>query len=433
ANCSSDPWRLLLEAHPALGKIREYRMPTLGDPLPIIDFTDYKDLPHAHGQASERFTFATYLCNHDPNIRHPYFAAVQSLVWRILWSPWSTKKYPMTVLVCPITPHIVRDILRGQGAIVEELPFLDGPEVRLNVGRWQDMYSKLSIWNLTSWDKIAFMDVDALPIKNIDDIFDVPTQVCNKTRMNSDDYQLYQNHPSEAEEFCNYLFAGVEWPDYFLGRHELNAGFLLLKPNRLMYERLLIARYQTDKYAVAHLEQGLLASDEVGFGQKSPFPMHRLSRAYNVGLGVYYDKELVSRAKVLHEKIWNRAMMRYNELYHDRWDVDWMAMCRFYDSPAFDTSRKLGFLRLNMLDQNTQFGGVVYPEFLDDRERAEHLEKTERDRQEAQEKASADEARDRLALSKATQPATSTQSSSNEPVTDAAIEIANESQSDHSE
>ncbi|ORY80528.1 nucleotide-diphospho-sugar transferase [Protomyces lactucae-debilis] len=354
------------------------------DPLPTIDFTKYKDLPHAHANANERYTYATFLCNHDPDPRHAYLAAVQSLVWRILWSSWSSKKYPMLVLVCPITPHSVRDVLRGQGAIVEELPLLDGPKVEQNVGRWQDMYSKLNIWNLTSWDKIAFLDVDALPVDNIDEVFEVPTQLCNKTKLNADDYQLYRDNPSEAEGYCNYLFAGVEWQDDFLGRPELNAGFLVLKPNRLMHERLLLARYKTDKYPSSHVEQGLLASDEVGFGQKSAFPMHRLSSVYNVGAGVNHDQELVVRAKVLHEKLWYKAMMVHSERNHNTWDIDWMAMCRFYDSPAFHASRKLGFLRMTVIDQNFQFGDVLYLDMLDDQQRTERLESLDRDRKAAQ-------------------------------------------------
>jgi hypothetical protein len=360
------------------------------DPLPLVDFTRFKDLPPAHSEDDSGYTYATYMCNHDSDLRHPYFAAVQSLVWRVLWSTWSTTRYPMLVLVCPITPHIFRDILRGQGARVEETPFMDGPEVRLNIGRWQDMYSKLNLWNMTQYKKIVFMDVDAFPIDNIDEVFDTPTQQCNKTRLSTEDYLLLKENPEEADDYCNYLFAAVEWPDYFLGRHELNAGFLVLKPSRLMYERLISARFRTDKYAVAHLEQGLLASEEVGFGAKSAFPLQRLSRVYNVGLGNYYDEDLVMRAKVVHEKLWNKAMMLHNTHDRDTWDKDWMTMSRFYDSPAFETSRKLGFLRMNMAEQMMQLGDILYLDLLDGKERQEQMEHLERLRKEAGEKAAAE-------------------------------------------
>ncbi|KAJ8607094.1 hypothetical protein MRB53_040530 [Persea americana] len=69
-----------------------------------------------------------------------------------------------------------RDILRGQGAIVEELPAIDQvvSYKELAVARWADQFSKLGIWNYTSFDRIAFLDSDVFPVENIDDYFDIP-------------------------------------------------------------------------------------------------------------------------------------------------------------------------------------------------------------------------------------------------------------------
>jgi len=52
--------------------------------------------------------------------------------------------------------------------------------------------------------------------------------------------------------------------------------------------------------------------------------------------------------RVLHVKMWNRMWGELNNLtqLNDMWDLDWVKMCRYYDSDnGFVESRKTGIYK----------------------------------------------------------------------------------------
>lgn len=187
-------------------------MAFLNEPIPRRNFSQYAERPPHATKEPAQYAYATLLCTRKPDLRDPFFAATQSLVWRLLWSDWHSI-YPVIVYVCPFTPEEQRVILRGQGAIVKEIGLLDDivPMERVPRARWLDQFSKLNMWKETDYERIAYLDVDALPIANIDDIFTlIPEQSCQESRLSREDKAMMQDDSSAGEAFCNYTFAGVD-------------------------------------------------------------------------------------------------------------------------------------------------------------------------------------------------------------------------------
>lgn len=327
------------------------------DPIPRINFASYSKYPPHNINEPSKFAFSTFYCTRQPDLRGPYFEAAQQIIWRLLWSPYRSK-YPVIIFVCPFIPEENRKIFRGQGAIVKEIELLDDiiPDEIISTKRWIDVLSKLNIWKEVEWKRIVFLDSDAFPVRNIDDIFEVvPVQHCDRETLGPEDKAIVASGGKTAEEFCDYVYSGVS---QFLVDN-INAGFLVLKPNREMHAKLMRAARMTGDYVLNQMEQGVLGSKNA-FSQKGPFPVHRLPSVWNTlpenyiehrvpGMHALEGLELTEGpVKVLHAKLWNKAWGVWNNLTEltDMWDRDWMNMCRFYDGdPGFVEARKTGIYK----------------------------------------------------------------------------------------
>ncbi|CCG84142.1 protein of unknown function [Taphrina deformans PYCC 5710] len=337
--------------HVASVRDQDMILSLLDDPIPRRNFSVYAGQPHHNYKDDSGNVYATLLCTREPDLRDPFFAATQSLVWRLLWSEWRGS-HPVVVFVCPFIPREQRNILRGQGALVKEIDLLDNivPADKLPVARWRDQFAKLNMWNETSFRRIAYFDVDALPIANVDDIFDiVPQQTCDKSLLSADDRALIKKNASEGEQFCDYTFAGID--PY--GEGEVNGGALFFAPNKLMHEKLIRDAPKITQYDLNKMEQGLLHS-KLGFGQDGPFKAHLLPQAYNAVPDYYKSHRDDHREatdgpiKVIHDKMWSTVIGHDRPELNVRWDLDWMSMCRFYDSGVYTYARETGRLKDNL-------------------------------------------------------------------------------------
>lgn len=243
--------------------------------------------------------------------------------------------------MCPFVSAEYRAVFKGQGAIVRELPLLDIlPEEKIGTKRWTDQFVKLNLWNQTEFQTIVYLDSDAFPLANIDDIFDVAKeQSCLKDQLEVTD--------SYFKEQCNYLFAGVPMP--INGVELVNGGLLVLKPDAVLFERLLHNARRHTEYDISTMEQSFLNS-QLAFGKTSPFPAQHLTYIYNAGADKYAEIESgtldPTTIRVLHEKIWiHRLAINTSPklaLWRDRWLLDWMHMIRFYNDPLWEQMRKIG-------------------------------------------------------------------------------------------
>lgn len=291
------------------------------------------------------YVFCTFFCSAHDDPLETSFIAVQSLIWRILWSDWHSQ-HPFVVFVCPSVSADRRKMLQGQGADVKELQFVaDLPQDSRLSQEILNQYSLLNIWAQTKYKRIAFLNITSFPLRNIDDIFDsVSEQTCHKDRLSSEDIKELEQAGSElASRFCKYVTGGV---DPF-GTGGLNAGVMVLTPNDLLHRKLLRDAKRTDKYEFTRGVQGLLES-QVTFHSDGPFPAHHLPMTYNA-VGDFYLKNRLEIGdkvtRVVQEKLWSPIAVKDRIELSEHWDTEWMAMCRWYDGHHYPLTRETGYLK----------------------------------------------------------------------------------------
>lgn len=341
----------------------------INEPVPRCNFSLYKDYPPANMEhfVKDRRVFATLFCSRRSDDRDPYLAAVQQMIWRVLWSDFASI-YPIVVFVCPFIDQKYRDLFKAQGAWVEELPLIDVKVPRVGFARWADQFAKLNLWNFTQFERIAYLDTDAFPIANPDGIFAVAlVQECKYEKMDEQDRGLHAVNGSDSRD---YVFAGVAEHNGLMegGRTGTNGGLLVIRPDEWMHRRLVRNANRTEEYDQGFMEQSLLSSS-LGFGVDSAFPAQEVSPIYNFGgpnlgrlvsatdvqepLMVNYTAGTPAETKipantivVLHDKIWLGVNAANNNAkapeWNQMWSIDWMRMCRTYDDSQWPRIRKLG-------------------------------------------------------------------------------------------
>lgn len=283
--------------------------------------------PHNYDpDGPKTYAFATFMATHNPSLKDPYYLAIHSLIYRLLWAPRSkTSKYPLVVFVAPFVTAEQRTLLSGAGAVVRELPLVEWEANVPNMQkRWRDQFSKLNMWKETEFARIAFLDADAFPLSNLDDMFNqASARSCDEAKLSVDDY-LSDQHP-----VCeNFVFAGVP-QDPFNPNGMVNGGLLLFTPSKRMHQRLLQNYLKMDRYDVSLVEQGFLGWQ---FSHEGAFPATPLAREW----GAFFpQEEEEGKLKVVHEKIW----VAKDGWMQREWQDTWIEMSQFYMSPEFMEAR----------------------------------------------------------------------------------------------
>jgi alpha-N-acetylglucosamine transferase len=210
------------------------------------------------------------------------------------------------VLITENVAQWKRDRLVADGAIVKIVPILQVPNALPREAmypsshlffsvfffppansRWVDQFTKLQLWTLTEYDRIVYLDSDMLPMVNAEELFD-----------------LNLNQQSTTKPSFNYTFAAVPtlsgWNTKEAPRcgGGFNAGFLVLKPDRAVFDRIWEMAMDpklgwNENY---DMEQGLL---NAFFAGKGHAPAHRLDWMWNAK-GV--PDVFLDRAKIVHSR-----------------------------------------------------------------------------------------------------------------------------------
>lgn len=268
-------------------------------------------------------TYATYYSTRNATLHDPYFLAAQQLAYRILWDPRSkSTKHPLTVFVAPFISDEHRDLLQAAGAIVRELDLVPWHPAVATYARWRDLFSKLNMWEQTDFSRITFLDLDAFPVENIDNIFDIAkSQKCDKKLLPEED-------KPHAKDICQYTFTGTEVPGY----KEINVGVMVFNPNKAMHTRLMREYVHTEKYDSKMAEQAFLSFT---YRADGPFPASFVDRVWN---GFFPQGDEEGKLKIIHEKLWadNKHLPWANGYFPDTW----RDMKTFYESEEFVSLRK---------------------------------------------------------------------------------------------
>ena len=298
--------------------------------LPVDTFISVsRYAPHNYNPiGAKSYTYATFFGSRNPSIEDPYYLAIHSLIYRILWSPRSkTSKHSFVVFVGDFVSPEQRRLLTGAGAIVRELAPLPWHPIDPGVlDRRKDLFAKLHMWNETEFSRVLFLDTDAFPIAPIDDMFELKkVWNCIKSKMQLDDFL------PGGEPVCEpYIFAGVPADPYSIFDVNINVGSMVFTPNAKQHQRLLQNYLKLDKYDVKMAEQSFLNWQ---FGINSAYPPGMLKREY----GASFPNENGEKGmKVVHEKIW-AAQRGY---WKDEWENTWKEMLQFYGSGEFKMARR---------------------------------------------------------------------------------------------
>lgn len=166
-------------------------------------------------------------------------------------------KYPLSLLVdtSAIAPHslaLLEQVYDNVIAIDNELILAPLRPVAEKLGRTElaVTFTKLHLWNQTTYDKLVYLDADTLPLASLDDLFETNVG---------------------PEQIAASPDAG--WPDIF------NSGVLVLAPSARVFGELLAAA-AADASTFDGADQGLL-NEYFNLGSDGA-NWHRLPFVYNV-------------------------------------------------------------------------------------------------------------------------------------------------------
>lgn len=158
-------------------------------------------------------------------------------------SPW-----PLVVMVTENIDAATRQQLQAQGCEVREVPIV-GPNPDLTHryanARFAEVWSKLAVWTLTEYQRVAFLDADMLVVQNMDEVFELPLAkgtiaACHACRCNPNHIATYPD--SWQPDNCYYSWVeDVKMnaaPPAPVDNY-LNGGFLVLTPDRDVYDAMM--------------------------------------------------------------------------------------------------------------------------------------------------------------------------------------------------
>ncbi|CAN4090166.1 unnamed protein product [Withania somnifera] len=170
----------------------------------------------------------------------------------------------MVVLVSDGVSQYANQLLRADGWIVEKISLLANPN-QVKPKRFWGIYTKLKVFNMTSYKKVVYLDADTIVVKSIEDLFK-----CGK--------------------FCANL------------KHSerLNSGVMVVEPSKKVFNDMMSKVTTLPSYTGG--DQGFLNSYYVGFANAHVYEpnlppevlnsrkvpeMERLSTLYNADVGLY--------------------------------------------------------------------------------------------------------------------------------------------------
>ena len=228
----------------------------------------------------------------------------------------SGTRWPLVVMTTEAIPLADRQTLQAEGCVVRPVePLYPNRELQQHYASAQfgEVWTKLRVWQLTDYERVAFLDADMLVLQNMDELFtldpgDNQLAACHACRCNPNQIASYP--ASWRPENCHYTWQERDEPAPASLDNYLNGGFLLLKPDNAQFaqlERRMAAIKDLKDYPFS--EQDLL--NEVFAGRWQP-----LSWIYNALKTLPFQHSRMwkaDEAKNLHyilAKPWQRDMQQ---------------------------------------------------------------------------------------------------------------------------
>ncbi|KAI8058004.1 nucleotide-diphospho-sugar transferase [Syncephalis plumigaleata] len=188
----------------------------------------------------------------------------------------SSTRYPLVVLYTDTLSQASVDCLRRDGAPVKRIELItdnDMPLPKADDYLWshyQDIWTKLRVWQLTEYDRVCFLDSDMVVLRNMDEVFDMEIGgatgfdiaaahacTCNPLKIkgypstwtpDNCAFSRQRNVPADEQASSSGLHV-----TYF------NTGFIVLAPSENEFQSILnTARKITDLRSLRFVDQDLL-------------------------------------------------------------------------------------------------------------------------------------------------------------------------------
>ncbi|KAH8750442.1 nucleotide-diphospho-sugar transferase [Hyaloscypha finlandica] len=268
--------------------------------------------PSRNGIPTNNYAFTAFLASSneaaDDN-KDLYFVATRMMIYQLLHDPETrtNNSYPFVVLVTKDVSERKKNRLVKDGAevIVVEKLSLEWAKVRK---QWQDVLTKLRLFELVQFDKVLFLDSDTIITKRMDGIFDDPAAQSQK---NLGDSSENKSPTDEGQQPSTYLFAGNAGSGGYdhvyppPKGNNFNAGCMVFRPSKEMFEYYSRLAKIKDRFPGRTPEQSLWSYAHRRDGN---MPWKQLHHDWNVNWATWDDKE--HGIASLHSKFW--------ELDHDK-------------------------------------------------------------------------------------------------------------------
>jgi alpha-N-acetylglucosamine transferase len=255
-----------------------------------------------------------------------YFETVMIMAHRLLLHRPTRDMYGRGFIVVA-TEHVKPkqvDLLREIGAevrVVSALPPPSNVDPANVYDRWKDQYTKLLLWNMTEYDRLVYIDADAMIIKPISELFDVPP-----VQYESEEWlfaSVYDAAPGKG--FGSYPPGIPELgPEDKWGYDMFSGGQFVIMPTKQQSEYVFSIYHNPPPDVDFHstMEQSFL---RYAYRDGGPYPWVRLSQIYNTQWPRAKD---MRASKIIHEKSWSGGPNHVEELA-DEWYRGWGAVQAF--------------------------------------------------------------------------------------------------------
>ncbi|KIW21400.1 hypothetical protein PV08_01980 [Exophiala spinifera] len=261
-----------------------------------------------------RYAYATFYSSPANDTRpldeDKYFTATRVLLYQLLHHPAtrSTNGYPLLVLVPNHVDARKTDILKREGAVVVHVDVLnpdDASWVHPARASWAEQFTKLRLFTLTEFDRIAFVDSDMLLITSLDGMFDEDVVQTPAAASSDGDKVRADEGPLPRD----YVFVGVSdaggpHRDSVPDEHDnVNGGFWVMRPDPVLYRYYLGVMNLPGRFDDSTMEQGLL-----NYAHRAGGPMpyrHFQTGKWNMNWPSYGDVE--RGAASVHDKFWDEG------------------------------------------------------------------------------------------------------------------------------
>lgn len=270
----------------------------------------------------------TMVATEDPENDH-YFIATRILGYQLMHQrdTKTQNDIPFVVLVTKDVSKDKRDLLESDGATVTEVDYvdIDTSWIKGEMPQWKDLMTKLRAWELTQYDKIAFLDGDFILNRCMDGIFEDkaarPTALSPQASSPSDEGELPEQYLlatiPEANPFHHYPPKAEDNdykdPDYF------NAGFFIFSPDKILFEHFKKVLSIQGRFDPKYMEQNLL---NYVFRRQGKMPWVEMEYSWHIRFPTVHDKE--SGVASMHDKWWSAHMDKGLQPYYDsvRWKME---------------------------------------------------------------------------------------------------------------